>query len=55
MQSTGLTLDHVCDKESTIVVQHNVNNIILTEKEKRVLRNKWNRSKKKNVEEDIEA
>ena len=35
VQSGGLKLEHGCDKESTIVVQHKVNNVILTTKEKR--------------------
>ena len=35
VQSGGLTLEHVCDKESDIVVQHNINNISLTPKEKK--------------------
>ena len=44
--SGGLTMEHLCDKESNIVVQNKVNNIILTPKEKRALRNKRHRLKK---------
>ena len=48
--SGGLTMEHVCDKESDIVVQNKVNNVILTQKEKRALRNRRNRLKNKNVD-----
>ena len=32
--SGGLTMEHGCDKESAIVVQNKVNNVILSPKEK---------------------
>ena len=54
VQSGWLKLEHICDKESIIVVQHKVNNVILTQKEKRELRDKKYRSTKKNLEEDKE-
>ena len=30
--SGGLTMEHICDKESAIVVQNKANNVILTQK-----------------------
>ena len=47
-------MEHGCIKESTVAVQHKVNNVILTPKEKRALRNKRHRLRKKNVEDDVE-
>ena len=35
MLSGGLTMEHGCDKESAIVVQNKVNNVILSPKEKK--------------------
>ena len=40
VQSGGLKLEHGCHKESTIVVQNKVNNVIVNPKEKRVLSEK---------------
>ena len=54
VQSGGLKLEHGCDKESTIVVQHKVNNVILTPKEKRASPDKKYRLRRGNVEEDVE-
>ena len=34
VQCGGLKLEHGCDKESAIIVQNKVNNVILTAKEK---------------------
>ena len=53
-QITELRLEHGCDKESTIVVQHKVSNVILTPKEKIVLRDTKYRLRNKNVEEYVE-
>ena len=53
VQSGGLKLEHGCDKESTIVVQHKVNNVILTPKEKRALHNKRYRLKKKSMKSSV--
>ena len=54
VQSGGLELEHRCDIESTIVVQHKINIVILTPKEKRVLRDKKYGLRKKFFEEDVE-
>ena len=54
VRSGGSTMEHGCDKESDIVVQNKDNNVILTPKEKRALRNKRHRLKKKDVEDNVE-
>ena len=54
VQCGGLKLEHVCDKESTIVVQHKVNDFILTPKETRELHNTKYMLRKKNLEEHVE-